>query len=314
MSESLLSQLNSELQSLMRECLPKSCTVFPMHRAQRLGHGSGWFYSADFIVTNNHVADGSTPEVMVRTAQHGEFRVRVRGCDPDTDLAVLHVPGLSLMPFTLRDTPAQIGEICLAIGTPLGERNQDSVSFGVVSGLGRQVFLGDTKFEESIQTDALINRGNSGGPLVDISGQVIGVNFAGAVDPELGSSGIGYAIPTEVVRDVIPELIEHGSVARASIGVSISARHQKVDSGFESRLQVVKVSNPESPLKQGDIIIAVDGKKVHRRYQLMRLLNRQAIGRNLALEIQRSGSVMQIDAHAAARPPRQRLDAAKNTN
>lgn len=314
-STPLLTQLNSELQVLMKACLPKTCTVFPMHRAQRLGNGSGWFYAPDMIVTNSHnLPFGSESEIMVRAAGLGEFRVNVRGCDPDTDLAVLQAPGLDVTPFTVRETPPQIGEMCLSIGTPLGERNQDSISLGVVSGLGRQVFLGNFKHEESIQTDALINRGNSGGPLVDVAGQVIGVNFAGAVDPELGSSGIGYAIPSDVVRDIVPELIEHGSVARASIGVSITARSQKKESGFESRLQIVKVSSTDSPLRQGDLIISVNGQSVHRRYELMRLLNRKAIDATLSIEIMRSGSIQQVEVRATARPPRPQVDATDSSD
>lgn len=306
----LLAQLNSELHVLINECLPKTCTVFPMHRAQRLGNGSGWFYGPDMIVTNSHnLPFGSESEIMVRAAKFGEFRVNVRGCDPDTDLAVLQAPGLDVTPFMVRESSPQIGELCLSIGTPLGERNQDSISLGVVSGLGRQVFLGNFKHEESIQTDALINPGNSGGPLVDITGQVIGVNFASAVARELGSSGIGYAIPSDVVRDIIPELIEHGSIARASIGVSITARSQKKESGFESRLQIVKVSSADSPLKQGDIIISVNGQSIYRRYELMRLLNRDAIGTTLNFEIQRSGSIQTIEAQATVRPPRPQVDA-----
>lgn len=305
----LLAQLNSELQVLMKECLPKTCTVFPMHRAQRLGNGSGWFYAPDVIVTNSHnLPFGSESEIMIRTVNHGEFRVNVRGCDPDTDLAVLQAPGLGVTPFTMRSAHPQIGELCLSIGTPLGERNQDSVSLGVVSGLGRQVFLGKFKHEESIQTDALINRGNSGGPLVDIEGQIIGVNFAGAVDPEIGSSGIGYAIPAEVVRDIVPELIEHGAIARASIGVSITARSQKKESGFESRLQIVKVSSPDSPLRPGDLIVSVNGQNVHRRYELMRLLNRKAIGATFNLEIVRSGLTQHVDIQATARPLQPQVD------
>lgn len=305
---SLLAQLNSELQALIKDCLPKVCTVFPMHRAQRIGTGSGWFYSSDHIVTNNHnLPYGSKSEIMIRSAKYGEIRASICGCDSDTDLAVLHVPGLDLKPFSLRESPAKIGEMCLTIGTPLGERNQDSVALGVVSGLGRQVFLGDAKHEEAIQTDALSNQGNSGGPLVDINGHVIGVNFAGARS-EAGFSGIGYAIPAATVRDIVPELIEHGSIARASIGVSITARTLKTESGFESRLQVVKVSNPDSHLKQGDFIISVNDQEVHRRYELMRLLNRQSIGCNLRMEIQRSGAKSYVEVRAFAKPTKNQID------
>ena len=304
----LLAQLNSELQLLMQDCLPKTCTVFPLHRAQRLGNGSGWFYQSDLIVTNNHnLPYGSSSEVMIRNAQLGEFRVNILGSDPDTDLAVLQAPGVKSLPFLVREAPAEVGELCLSIGTPLGDRNQDSVSLGVVSGLGRQVFLGTHKHEEAIQTDALINKGNSGGPLIDVNGHVIGVNFAAANSPS-GFSGIGYAISSEVVRDIVPELIEHGSIARASLGVSITARSQKTESRFISRLQVVKVSNTDSPLKQGDFIISVNGEAVFRRYQLMRLLNRRVIDATLVLEIERSGATMTVEAHAKARPPRPQVD------
>jgi len=300
---SVLAQLNSEISAVIEECLPKTCTVFSLHRAQRIAHGSGWFYGPDLIVTNAHVLPfGSDTEMMIRSARLGEIRVKVRGTDPETDLAALHAPGVDLVPLTVRKAPPRVGEICLAIGTPLDEMNRDSVSLGLVSGLGRQVHLEGFKREESIQTDALINHGNSGGPMVDVAGQVIGVNFA-------GGHGIGYAIPSEVVRDVVPELIEHGSVARASIGVSITARGHKGATGFESRLQVVKVSSTDSPLRRGDLIISVNGHEIHRRYELMRLLNRRAIGTSVQMEIDRSGSALNLEVRASARAPRRPVDA-----
>lgn len=300
-SSKLLAQLNDELVALLEMSVPRTCTIFPMHMHVRTGHGSGWFYSPDLVVTNQHVVADAMGEVIVRRAgNNAEIRAKVLGSDSFSDLAVLHIPNLNAEPFTVRDEPARVGEICIAIGTPMGENLQNSASFGIVGGVGRQIAMPSGRHEETIQTDAVINSGNSGGPLIDIFGQVIGVNFSGANSAK-GVSGISFAIPTEIVRDVVPEIVAHGSVKRASIGVSVTARRHKKDHGFETAITITKTNLDDSPLKPGDIISTVNGTPIGRRYDLIRLLNRSLVGTVVEIEVIRSGQPIKINTQAVAK-------------
>ena len=288
---SILAQMNFELTELVKESLPRTCTVFPMYSNMKLGgHGSGWLYSKEWIVTNHHVAVHSPSEVMIRLGVGGEVRAKVVGMDEHTDLAVLQVSNLSTEPFEIRAEPPQVGEICLALGTPKTTALQNSVSFGVVSGVGRQVPGAAVKFEEAIQTDAVINHGNSGGPLIDVRGRVIGVNSWGRNDAQ----GINFAISSEVVLDIVPEIIEHGGVKRASIGVGITARRVKSASGFVSAVEITK-SKDGSLMRPGDYIRSVNGNEVSRRYDLMRLLNRSVVGKTVEVEVEREGRRIKIE-------------------
>ena len=301
-SSKLLAQLNDELINLLEMSVPRTCTIFPMNMNIRTGgHGSGWFYSSELVVTNHHVVEGASGEVIVRRAGNGaELRAKVLGSDSFADLAVLRVSKVDTEPFSIRDEPARVGEICIAIGTPMSVELQNSASFGIVSGVGRQVVMQNGRHEEIIQTDAIINGGNSGGPLIDISGQVIGVNFA-STNSRSGVTGISMAIPTELVRDVVPEIIEYGGIERASIGVSITARRQIKDHGFETAIQITKTVSEDSPLALGDIISAVNGTPIRRRYDLIRFLNRSMIGTTVELEVLRAGNSVKIMVPAVSR-------------
>ena len=291
--DSILAQINLELTELVRESLPRTCTVFPMFSNMKLGgHGSGWLYSNEYIVTNHHVAVHSPSEVMVRMGGGGEVRAKVVGTDENTDLAVLKVPNLSTKPFEIRAEPPQVGEICLALGTPKEIAFQNSVSFGVVSGVGRQV-VAEVKFEEAIQTDAVINGGNSGGPLIDVRGRVIGVNSWGRKDAQ----GLNFAVSSEVVLDIVPEIIEHGGVKRATIGVAITARRVKSGSDFIGAVEITK-SIDGSEMRPGDFIRSINGNEIHRRYDLMRLLNRSVVGRKVEIEVEREGRRIKIEVLA----------------
>ena len=291
--DSILAQINFELTALVRDSLPRTCTVFPMFSNMKLGgHGSGWLYSSEYIVTNHHVAVHSPSEVMVRMGGGGEVRAKVVGTDENTDLAVLKVPDLSTKPFEIRAEPPQVGEICLALGTPKEIAFQNSVSFGVVSGVGRQV-VAEVKFEEAIQTDAVINGGNSGGPLIDVRGRVIGVNSWGRKDAQ----GLNFAVSSEVVLDIVPEIIEHGGVKRATIGVAITARRVKSGSEFIGAVEITK-SIDGSEMRPGDFIRSINGNKIHRRYDLMRLLNRSVVGREVEIEVERNGQRVKFEVLA----------------
>src|SRR3954465_5071262 len=189
------------------------------------GSGSGFIISADgFILTNNHVVEGAE-QVTVRLLDRREFKAKVIGTDPNTDVAVLKIDARSLPPVALGNSDdARVGEWVLAIGNPLGEGLTFTVTSGIVSAKGRALAglpgRGQGSIQDFIQTDAAINPGNSGGPLVSVRGEVIGINSA--IASETGFySGYGFAIPINLARTVMNQLIETGSVHRAALGVSI---------------------------------------------------------------------------------------------
>src|SRR5690349_2172866 len=189
------------------------------------GSGSGFIISADgYILTNTHVVEGAE-QVTVRLLDRREFRAKVIGTDPNTDVAVLKIDATKLPPVALGNSDdARVGEWVLAIGNPLGEGLTFTVTSGIVSAKGRALNglpgRGQGSIQDFIQTDAAINPGNSGGPLVSVRGEVIGINSA--IASETGFySGYGFAIPINLARTVMNQLIETGSVHRAALGVSI---------------------------------------------------------------------------------------------
>src|ERR671934_2933787 len=202
---------------------------FPRFRQQpeiEQGSGSGFVVSADgYILTNNHVVEGAE-QVTVRLLDRREFKAKVVGTDPNTDVAVLKVDTKNLSPVALGNSDdARVGEWVLAIGNPLGENLTFTVTSGIVSAKGRALNglpgRGQGSIQDFIQTDAAINPGNSGGPLVSVRGEVIGINSA--IASETGFySGYGFAIPINLARTVMNQLIESGKVHRAALGVSIA--------------------------------------------------------------------------------------------
>ncbi len=259
------------------------------------GSGSGWCLDANHVVTNHHVISSSLEQVRVRLPGQIEKVGRVLGSDPITDLAVIEVDNVGVEPFRVRPDLPRRGELSMTLGSPLGDFNE-SVSLGIISGLHRQIDMGTHKFEEAIQTDATINPGNSGGPLVDMRGQIIGVNFCSRRD----AAQLNFAIPSEVVLDIVPELIAHGSISRAGLGIAISAVPVTVGGQLRTAVEVQRTTD-ESPLLKGDIILAINGAKVERRYDLMRHLNRSAIGRSVNLLVYRNEEVVEVSAEARER-------------
>src|SRR6201999_1051990 len=181
------------------------------------GQGSGFFISADgFAVTNNHVVDGDD-KVEVTTDDGKTFKAKVIGTDARTALALIKVEGGSDFPFTkLSDAKPRIGDWVLAVGNPFGLGG--TVTAGIVSANGRDIGAGP--YDDFIQIDAPVNRGNSGGPTFDVNGHVIGVNTA-IFSPSGGNVGIAFAIPASTVRSVVAQLRDRGSVTRGWIGVQI---------------------------------------------------------------------------------------------
>ncbi len=280
---------------------------FPRFRNQpeiEQGSGSGFIISADgYILTNNHVVEGAEV-VTVRLLDRREFKARVVGTDPNTDVAVVKIDATKLPPMALGNSDdARVGEWVLAIGNPLGEGLTFTVTSGIVSAKGRALNglpgRGQGSIQDFIQTDAAINPGNSGGPLVSVRGEVIGINSA--IASETGFySGYGFAIPINLARTVMTQLIESGKVHRAALGVSI-ADVSLTDAEYVGlpaiRGVVVKdIPSDDSParaagIEPGDIIVAVDGKPVEYVGQLQQVIGFRKPGEVVKVEIARKGGV-----------------------
>ncbi len=278
---------------------------FPRFRQEpeiEQGTGSGFIVSADgFILTNNHVVEGAE-QVTVRLLDRREFKAKVVGTDPNTDVAVLKIDAVKLPPVALGNSDdARVGEWVLAIGNPLGETLTFTVTSGIVSAKGRALDglpgRGQGSIQDFIQTDAAINPGNSGGPLVSVRGEVIGINSA--IASETGFySGYGFAIPINLARTVMNQLIESGRVHRAALGVSIgevTINDAQYVGLPEIRGVVVKdIPSEDSPAKAagiepGDIIVAVDGKPVEYVGQLQQVVGFRRPGEVVKVEVARKG-------------------------
>jgi serine protease Do len=280
---------------------------FPRFRQQpeiEQGSGSGFVVSADgYVLTNNHVVEGAE-QVTVRLLDRREFKAKVIGTDPNTDVAVLKIDAKNLPPMALGNSDdARVGEWVLAIGNPLGEGLTFTVTSGIVSAKGRALNglprAGQGSIQDFIQTDAAINPGNSGGPLVSVRGEVIGINSA--IASETGFySGYGFAIPINLARTVMNQLIESGVVHRAALGVSIAdvslADAEYVGLPAIRGVVVKDIPNDDSPAKAagieaGDIIVAVDGKPVEYVGQLQQIIGFRKPGEMVKVEVARKGGV-----------------------
>ena len=278
--------------------------------------GSGFIVSRDgYILTNDHVVDGSE-KVTVRLLDRREFEAKVIGTDPTTDLAVLKIEADNLTPAPLGDSEAaRVGEWVLAVGNPLGENLTFTVTQGIISAKGRSLSLpnvSDRSIQDFIQTDAAINPGNSGGPLVSVRGQVIGVNSA--IASRTGFfSGYGFAIPINLARRVMDQLIRHGEVRRAALGVSV--RNASANDAAYVGLPDIKgvlvedFGGDASParaagLEPGDIIVSVDGKPVEYVAQLQQRIAFRSPGESVKVEVARKGGVRKTFAVKLQELPR----------
>src|SRR4051812_6040010 len=261
--------------------------------------GSGWVYDSDgHIVTNDHVVDGST-SIKVRFWDGKTYPATVVGVDKSTDLAVIKVnaPSSELFPLDVGDSKQlQVGDGVVAIGSPFGL--EETVTSGIVSALHRAI-QGMTNFtiNDSIQTDAAINHGNSGGPLLNTQGQVVGVNAQIKSDSG-GNEGVGFSIPSATVKTVASQLIASGKAAHASLGVSI-------DSSAPNAL--LAGAQPNTPagkagLKKGDVITAVDDTTVASGDDLSRAIDAHKAGDKVTITFQRGGSDHTVSLTLATRP------------
>lgn len=261
----------------------------------QVGTGSGFVVSKDgYILTNNHVVAGAT-EVTVRLLDRREFEAEVVGTDASTDVAVLKIDAEDLNPVALgNSSEARIGEWVLAIGNPLGSELDFTVTSGIISAKGRALSPGASDIQDFIQTDAAINPGNSGGPLVNVRGEVIGINTA--IASETGFySGYGFAIPINLARKVMKQLVATGHVERAQLGILVQTANRRdaeyvgLDRIRGVRIEAFQEGSPakDAGLEAGDIIIAIDGEPIDYTAQLQQKIAFREPGESVEITVAR---------------------------
>jgi putative serine protease PepD len=271
---------------------------FPGSSSESSAEGTGWIYDTKGdIVTNQHVVDGAT-KVRVKFSDGSTYTATVVGTDISSDLAVLHVdaPASKLVPLTLGDSSAlQVGDGVVAIGNPFGL--DSTVTSGIVSALNREISAPDnTPIEGAIQTDAAINHGNSGGPLLNLAGNVIGVTSQIQSDSG-GNDGVGFAIPSNTVKNVVDQLVAGKTVQHALLGVTVSSASNGATVGsVESGSGAEKAG-----VKSGDVITAVDGKSIISSQQLRAVIAAHKPGDTITLTIRRSGATKTLDVTLGSR-------------
>ena len=272
--------------------------------------GSGVIVDAreGYVLTNAHVVENAT-SIEVTTKDNRQFKARLVGRDPGTDIAVLQIQGSNLTAVPLGDSDhLQVGDFVLAVGNPFGLGQ--TVTSGIVSALGRSP--GIEGYEDFIQTDASINPGNSGGPLVDLQGRIIGINTA-IVAPSGGNVGIGFAVPINMARQVMEQLISGGEVKRGHIGVAIQELTpdiaQALGTTYTQGAVIARVEQgspaERAGLRTNDLVIAVNGAPIHNGVELRNRVGLSKIGDSVDLTIARGGSertvAVRIDQMAAQR-------------
>ncbi|MEZ5319554.1 MAG: DegQ family serine endoprotease [Vicinamibacterales bacterium] len=273
------------------------------------GLGSGVIMTADgTILTNNHVVDGAE-HVTVTLSDGRAFPGKVVGTDPATDLAVLKIDATGLPAIAVADSDRlRVGDVVLAVGNPLGIGQ--TVTMGIVSAKGRTTGLGsDQVYEDFLQTDAPINRGNSGGALITTSGELVGINSQ-IMSPSGGNIGIGFAIPSNMAQNVMTQLVSTGHVRRGMLGVEV----QPVTSDLARSLgldavegAIVASVTPESPadeagLVQGDVVLKVDGTAVRSSNDLRNRISSRAPGTTVVLDVLRNGDHRQVSVKLGEMP------------
>jgi serine protease Do len=282
---------------------------FSTPREQRQqGVGSGVVVSPEgYIITNNHVVDGAS-SVLVTLSDKREFKAQVIGTDPKTDIAVVKINASNLPSIMVGDSSkVQIGDYALAVGDPFGVGQ--TVTMGIVSATGR-ANLGIEDYEDFIQTDAPINPGNSGGALVNDRGELIGINTAIIAHGSEGNQGIGFAIPANLARTVMDEIIKNGKVTRAYLGIvpqdvtPAIARAMGVKEAGGALVSDVSADSPaeRAGLKRGDVILEVNSKPVTDSNQLRMNISMMHPDSRVTLKVWRDGSAREMTASLAELP------------
>ncbi len=329
-SDGVLSAFEAELTKVVDRVAPSVVTIFALQeveynpfedfdfpfrlpfepfRQERRSLGSGLIVKYQkgkvYILTNNHVVEDAKT-IRVRFDRHTERGARIVGTDPKTDIAVLEVEakglkGIGKRVATLGDSDkVRVGQIVIAIGNPYGLER--TVTVGVVSALKRSI--GITQYESYIQTDAAINPGNSGGPLINIHGEVIGINTAIVASGQ----GLGFAIPINLAKWVMDQILAHGRVVRGWLGVVIQEVTPDISEAIGVRegiiiAQVMKGSPADKAgLKVGDVIVEIDGKKIDRVRDLQLKIMRTKPGTEVRLKVIREGKAKEIKVKVGELP------------
>ena len=262
--------------------------------------GSGVIVDAEkgYVVTNNHVVD-EADTIKVRLSDDREIDAKLIGKDPDTDLAMLQIKGSGLKALVLADSDQlQVGDFVVAVGSPFNLRQ--TVTSGIVSGLGR-TGLGDG-IQDFIQTDAAINPGNSGGALVNLKGELIGINSQ-ILSRSGGNMGIGFAIPSNLVKSVMTQLIDSGSVSRGRIGImggqelsESLAKALKVPGNHGALVGKIVPGGPaaKAGLQAGDVIVEANGKEIRDFQQFRTMVGLMKVGDKLNLKVYRDGKAREV--------------------
>jgi len=279
--------------------------------------GSGVIVDAaqGYVLTNGHVVDNAT-RIEITTKDNRRLTARLIGKDSDTDIALLQVPAQNLTAVPIGDSDRlQVGDFVLAIGNPFGLGQ--TVTSGIVSALGRSG-LGIEGYEDFIQTDASINPGNSGGPLVNLQGQCVGINTA-ILSPGGGNIGIGFAVPINMARRVMDQILRYGEVKRGRIGVAIQdltpdlADAMKTSHTTGAVIARVETGSPaeRAGLRSGDLVVAANGTAVNSGTQLRNLIGLARIGDEVTLTVDRRGSeysiAVRVDPASSTAAARQRV-------
>ncbi|HEY8009419.1 MAG TPA: trypsin-like peptidase domain-containing protein [Rudaea sp.] len=298
---------------------PRWLTVFPPRPfgapVQRAIHslGSGVIVdSKGYVLTNNHVINGAE-QIMAVLSDGRTVSVKLVGSDPETDLAVLKLDTSNLPPLPVSDQVPAVGDVVLAIGSPFGLGN--TVTMGIISALGRQVT--PTSYEDSIQTDAAINEGNSGGALVNAFGELVGINSRNYSPSEGGGNvGIGFAIPVSTAKRVLEQIINHGHVVRGWMGASYESlppQHGNTESALPRGVAIsaLVADGPaaRAGLKPGDVLTQFGGEPIVNQFDLYNRESRFAPDSKVEVDALRDGKPIKLDVVLAEKPPPQNAPA-----
>lgn len=269
------------------------------------GLGSGVIVGGDgTVVTNHHVIDGAQ-DIRVEFVGGRTYDAKIIGSDPPSDLAVLKIPASNLQPIALGNSDdVRVGDVVLAIGNPLGVGR--TVTAGIISAKGRTTGLSDGSFEDFLQTDAPINQGNSGGALVNTAGQLVGINSQ-ILSPTGVNIGIGFAIPVNMMRDVLDQLVERGRVRRGQLGVVVQPITTDLAEAMnlkERQGVLVSAVEPGSAadragIRRGDVITSVNGQQVQTPNELRNLVSSRNPGTQVKITLQREGKTVELNATLA---------------
>lgn len=275
------------------------------------GQGTGFVWEDDgHIVTNFHVVQGGDSFVVTFHKDKKQYKATVVGADPKNDIAVLKLSEkpASLKPVTIGESNSlKVGQLAMAIGNPMGFEH--SLSRGIISAVGRKMQgIGGVKIHDMVQTDAAINQGNSGGPLLNSKGQVIGMNTM-IVSRSGSSAGLGFAVPIDTISRVVPQLIKHGKVIRPGLGIGVLEDEVR-DRYVGEKGVVLSFVDPDGAAGRaglkgmmrdrygriyiGDIILKVDGKEVNSRDDIYHILGKYKIGETVTLDYLRDGKKKKI--------------------